>query len=147
MHGHAAQAQRLVHASLCSFSSNGHAGGGADSHWLSSLERVETPQTPPTTSSPALPTPASPQQPAVAPPRPPSSASSRPIASPRPVVAGPTSPLALSALNSKEVEDLRSQVEEQARTISQLEEEKRSLGAASEKLQQVETRTFRDIFK
>ena len=122
--------------------SNGHPSGQTDSHWLSSLERVESPHVPPSASSPSTPSVASPRVPAAIPARPPSSVGAGHIASPRPVVAGPTSPLALSSASSKEVEDLRDEIENNARTIFQLEEEKRSLTDAAERLKQVEIRMY-----
>ncbi|EKM61461.1 uncharacterized protein PHACADRAFT_190627, partial [Phanerochaete carnosa HHB-10118-sp] len=120
------------------FSSNGHAGGPVDTHWLTGLERVDTPQTPSLPSPPqsALASPPIPSAPSA---RSPSSANHGPIASPRPVHAGPTSPLALSAITDTEVNELRARVAEQVKVISSLEGEKKSLEAAAERLKQVES--------
>ena len=128
-----------AHAVGDSFS-NGHASGPAD-HWLSSLERVDSPQIP-SVPSPSTPHIVSPPASATVPARPPSSAGY--IASPRPVTAGPTSPLALSAINGKEVEDLRHRLEEQTQALSRLEQERNSLSEAAERLKQAETRMLRD---
>lgn len=138
MHAHALEFLCWLHARYPSFS-NGQSKTGTEVHWLSGLERVETPPSAPPSS---VFTPVSPPVHASIPSRPPSGAhAGTPIASPRPVIAGPTSPLALSALSNHEVEELRAKVEDQAQTISQLRQEMQGLGAAAEQLKQLESRT------
>ncbi|KAI0692963.1 hypothetical protein BC835DRAFT_1098649 [Cytidiella melzeri] len=109
---------------------NGH----TDSHWLSSLDRVETPSSPsfasgapPTTSPP-------PRAQAV----PPSSAG---IHAPKPIVPGRMSqPVTSPISDDKEHDDLRSLIQDQARVIASLEAERNTLAASAEQLKQLESR-------
>ena len=143
MHAHSQCLLRGLHAYDYSFS-NGQASAAADAHWLSGLERVETPSTPAAVPSPSVAGIESPQGTAAVPQRPASSTAhtSAPIASPRPIVPGPTSPLAHSVLNGHEIEELRSKIADQAQTISRLEQENSALAQTAERLQQVEARKF-----
>lgn len=113
--------------------SNGN--GDKDSHWLSSLERVDTPSSPPQSSNGTTVVSSSPQSP--------SRPSSATIHAPKPVTPGrPLQPITPSASDDKERDDLRTLIQEQARTIASLESEKKTLTASLEQLKPLESSEF-----
>ncbi len=126
-----------AHHSVCrNFAShrftNGH-NVAPDTHWLSSLDRVDGPTPPPSTAFRHQPSSEYPTPPPL--PYPPASS---PSISPRP-------PHAIAPLIHPDVggqTDLRTLIQEQARAIASLEAEKVSLNASAEQLKHAETSKF-----